>query len=577
VDQLSLAVGQSALLEHARQKAQREATTNQINYLLHVLPASELKAALEETVKAFGGIGGRLFIRENAFDGKLGQSQGNDRPIERLYDYGCQPILHERAQPRQIEDYHGWQAHFQVADEHPWPGFYGEPVDGPASRVELCAPWAIADIDQVSDLRTLQSAFRAAKIRSVLIVPLQARQQTIGYLSVFRAEVTTETLWAGAFDPDHRQEFPRQSFDVWRQTKTGQSQPWTEADVDWAKTIGQYFATALEKTILQHRIQAFNATLERQVEQRTTELQDTLRHLQETQAHLIQAEKMSSLGQLVAGIAHEINNPVNFIHGNLLHVHTYVEELLNLVQCYQRTPLPTEEITALLEALDLEFVREDLPKTLGSMRLGTERIREIVLSLRNFSRLDESEIKDVDIHAGIDSTLMILQHRLKVSGHRPAIQLTKDYGSLPPVECYAGSLNQVFMNLISNAMDAIDAVVDSGERATRGPDWVPAITIRTEVLPVGADADGGGDPSNIAQPATHVLITILDNGQGMTEQTRQKLFNPFFTTKPVGKGTGLGLSISYQIVTERHGGTLTCDSTRHQGSKFQVKIPLLKG
>ena len=282
------------------------------------------------------------------------------------------------------------------------------------------------------------------------------------------------------------------------------------------------------------------------------ELEQTLKELQRTQAQVVQSEKMSSLGQLVAGIAHEINNPVNFIHGNLTPANDYVNDLLELVTLYQQTyPDVTPAIADKIEAIDLEFLSSDLLKLLNSMRVGTERIREIVRSLRIFSRLDESEVKQVNLHEGIDSTLMILQHRLKEKRDRVAIEIIRDYDSLPLVECYAGQLNQVFMNIIGNAIDALEEVLE------KDANHQPKITIRTEK--VNSD---------------WVAIAIADNGVGIPEAVLEKIFNPFFTTKAVGKGTGMGMSISYQIVTEKHGGKLNCFSTPGVGTEFIIQIPI---
>jgi two-component system, NtrC family, sensor kinase len=287
------------------------------------------------------------------------------------------------------------------------------------------------------------------------------------------------------------------------------------------------------------------------LQQRTNEVNQALESLKQTQLHLVQGEKMAALGQLVAGIAHEINNPVNFIYGNLTYVREYTQDLLEFVQLYQKHyPNPVDEIQERAENLDLEFLQGDLMKILGSMEMGSDRIRDLVLSLRNFSRLDESEIKPVDIHAGIDSTLVILQHRLKAKPDFPAIQIIKYYEHLPEVECYPSQLNQVFMNILSNAIDALE------ESAIASP----SITIQTSVI-----------------KTNWVTVCITDNGVGIAESIRSQLFNPFFTTKPVGKGTGLGLSISYQIITEKHGGKIECHSTLGQGTEFVVQIPVQCG
>ncbi|BAZ37371.1 PAS/PAC sensor signal transduction histidine kinase [Calothrix sp. NIES-4101] len=283
-------------------------------------------------------------------------------------------------------------------------------------------------------------------------------------------------------------------------------------------------------------------------------LHQVLDKLQNTQIQLIQNEKMSSLSQMIAGIAHEINNPVNFIQANVSYTEEYTESLLKLVKLYQQKyPNPSVEIQQIIKQIELDFMTSDLKAILKSMKLGTERIRNIVISLRNFSRLDEAEFKTVDIHSGIDSTLMILQHRLKENNNNYSeINIVKNYGEFPQIECYPGQMNQVFMNILSNAIDALELGVGEAFKSQN-----PQISISTQAI----------DQKGIA-------ITIADNGVGMTEAVMSKLFNPFFTTKPVGKGTGLGLSISYQIVVEKHCGEIICHSQPGQGTKFTIKIPI---
>ncbi|MBD2357959.1 GAF domain-containing protein [Tolypothrix sp. FACHB-123] len=910
VDQLSIAIAQSNLLAQAHEKAEREASINRIATLLHALPTIVLQPALEATVAAFGGSGGRLCIRHNAFNfhnskfKSLGECLIPGSEYVRLYICGQQPIVDEKTIYPLIEQSSVWQEHYQSGEYD---------------------VWAISDIYQTPYIRTVQVAFQSTKIRSILMIPLNYRQELVGYLSIFRDEINTETLWAGQFDSDQRQLYPRQSFELWRETKIAQVQKWTDAEIEMAREIGKHFASAIQQYELYQQVQAFNSNLEKQVKKRTIEvkktaeqqqavfgviakiresldiknifqittqevcqlikadrvsiyrfdaewggefvgdfevasphwsnesklgvntvwndtyLQDTqggryrynetfavddiykmgftqchldnleeyqiyafvlapifvgqklwgllctyqhsaprqwqesevnfisqiagqlgvalqqaellkrtqeqaldlrqaaeqqrvlfevvakirefldldaifqtttqeickalqadrvavyqfhadwsgefiaefvnegwiklispetktiwqdsylqetqggryrqnetfavhdiyqanhsrchvellekfqikayaiapifigqklwgllaayqnsaprhwetseiqflaqianqlgvaiqqvnlflrtqqqteqltqaLHDLQETQTQLIQTEKMSSLGQLVAGIAHEINNPVNFIYGNLVHVSEYADDLLKMLDLYQQElPNPSQKIWELGEEIDLEFINEDLPKTLTSMKVGIDRIRQIVLGLRNFSRLDEAEMKAVNIHEGIDNTLLILQHRLKAKPESPAIYIVKNYDELPLVECYAGQLNQVFMNVLSNAIDALEDYQESSPETHKNQ-----ITIYTSI---------GKMKGNIKS----VVIRIVDNGPGIPEALKTRICDPFFTTKPVGKGTGLGLSISYKIVVEKHGGIFKCDSEPGLGTEFWIEIPI---
>ncbi|WP_449419996.1 ATP-binding protein [Phormidium nigroviride] len=283
-----------------------------------------------------------------------------------------------------------------------------------------------------------------------------------------------------------------------------------------------------------------------QTQEQVKLLDTALTELKRTQAQLVQNEKMSSLGQLVAGIAHEINNPVNFIYGNLSYADDYTQQLLKIIQLYSKYyPEPIPEIEEEIESADLDFLSEDLPRILDSMKQGAERIRLIVLSLRNFSRLDEGEKKEVDIHEGIDNTLLLLQNRLENT-----ISVVKKYSDLPKVECYPGQLNQVFMNLFVNAIDALSGF-ESFEKV---------ISVKTQVLE--------------KQEGQFVVITIGDTGPGITPEIQPKIFDPFFTTKPVGKGTGMGLAISYQIVTEVHGGKISACTPLSGGTEVKVEIPI---
>jgi two-component system, NtrC family, sensor kinase len=297
---------------------------------------------------------------------------------------------------------------------------------------------------------------------------------------------------------------------------------------------------------------------ETRLRQQTIELEVALRELQRTQAQLIHSEKMSSLGQLVAGIAHEINNPISFIYGNLSHASTYIEDITVLLNLYQHHyPEPHSEIQQWIEEMDLDFVFDDLTNLFESMRTGAERIRTIVLSLRTFSRLDEAEFKTVDVHEGIESTLTILHNRLN------PIRLVKHYAPLPKIECFAGSLNQVFLQMITNAIDSLETAMQDDQWLANhwiGGQQQPMIELYTEQI-----------------NADQIRIRIVDNGVGMSEIVQARMFDPFFTTKPIGKGTGMGLATSYQIVTEQHQGQLTCRSAPMRGAEFAIDLPIRQG
>ncbi|NEP46152.1 MAG: hypothetical protein F6K35_45940 [Okeania sp. SIO2H7] len=301
------------------------------------------------------------------------------------------------------------------------------------------------------------------------------------------------------------------------------------------------------------------ASLEEKVRQRTRELQvnnshlsQTLQKLKATQAQLIQTEKMSSLGRMVAGIAHEINNPTNFIQGNIEPAKQYFEDLLEILELYEEECSdPSSELQEKIEEIELEHLQEDIEKIFASMKNGCDRIRNIVKSLRTFSRLDESKMKLTDLQADIESTIMLVENRLRNSQLNLPIQIIKEYGSLPRITCYVSQVNQVLFHVISNA---IDALVSKGEYSESNP---PTIKITTETV-----------------DKERIKIAISDNGEGMSEETQAKIFDPFFTTKPVGQGTGLGLSTSYQIIVAEHGGNLTCSSELDKGTEFVIILPV---
>jgi urea transport system substrate-binding protein len=358
----------------------------------------------------------------------------------------------------------------------------------------------------------------------------------LGLKSLLIAPVQTRSHQKGVIVCEHFQE----------------RRPWSDHEVELITVVVDQLAIAIDQAELYAQSRTAAALATAQAEQ----LKKALHDLQSSQAQLIQTEKMSTLGTLIAGIAHEINNPTSFIYGNLHYASEYIKDLLQLVHLYQKYyPNPALEIQAHAQAVELDFMIEDLPKVLSSMVTGAERIRHLVLSLRNFSRRDSSKMQLIDIHEGIESTLLILRNRLKANSERPAIEVIKEYGELPGVECYPSQLNQVFMNLLGNAIDALEEL--QGYTQNSKSNFSPTIWIRTEV-----------------SSPNQVTIRIADNGSGMTEDVMGQLFDPFFTTKPMGKGTGLGLSISYQIIVEKHKGILRCESTPGKGTEFLIEIPL---
>lgn len=315
--------------------------------------------------------------------------------------------------------------------------------------------------------------------------------------------------------------------------------------------VAQYQAESDQEqaAIAKHQQDLYQISLDATAtaQQKAQELQQAMTELTQAQTHLIQAEKLSSIGQLVSGVAHEINNPVNFIYGNIGHAEEYLQDFLKMLDLYQEHyPNPAAEIRTTAAEIDLDFICTDFPKLLESIKMGAERICQIVRSLRNFSRADQSYLEATNIHDGIEGTLMILSNRLKSDSHRPTIEIQRQYGDLPLVECYPGQLNQVFMNILANAIDALD----------ESPPTAPRIRIQTAVV-----------------DQNWIEIRIADNGPGIAAETQTHIFKPFFTTKGVGKGTGLGMSISHEIITEQHAGQLTCVSQPQKGTEFIIQIP----
>ncbi|MDJ0556945.1 MAG: PAS domain S-box protein [Microcoleaceae cyanobacterium MO_207.B10] len=385
------------------------------------------------------------------------------------------------------------------------------------------------EIVNKNQLKAMQIYLQEQGVKSILLLPLQTRSGQRG--AVICSQYTS----------------PR---------------PWRDTEVELLQAVVDQLAIAIDQAELYAQTRAAALAAQTQAHH----LSEALQNLQQKEAQLIQQEKMSSLGQTVAGVAHEINNPVNFIHGNLTYVKDYVSDIIELLRLYQKYyPDHIPEIETKTEEIDLEFLMADLPKILSSMEMGTERIRQIVISLRNFSRLDESEKKIVNIHEGIDSTLLILHNRIKSKGKGSGIEIIKEYGNLPKLECYPGQLNQVFMNIIGNAIDALE-----GQPEPR------RIRITTEVSPDEAKgSESKYEDRNLSKPnVQYAAIIVKDNGPGMAESLVNRVFDPFFTTKPVGKGTGLGLSISYQIIVDKHGGLLNCSSETGQGTEFRIQIPI---
>ncbi|MEH2073344.1 MAG: PAS domain S-box protein [Nostoc sp.] len=413
-----------------------------------------------------------------------------------------------------------------------------------------------AEIELIAAKTLNKEIIRINDVETVGNGTAQLFLQKFGFTAFMSLPVHTQSGEIGAFSCGSYQGF----------------RPWLDNEVDLLQAVTVQLAIAIDQAKLytQSRITAQTA------QDKAQQLETALLELQQTQAQLIQTEKMSSLGQLVAGIAHEINNPVNFIYGNISHARQYTKDLLHLVELYQQNYSPsTPEIHEQIDTIDLDFLKQDLPKILDSMNMGAERIRQIVLSLRNFSRLDEDGTKAVDIHEGINSTLLLLQNRLKSKPGHPEIQVIRDYGNLPSVVCHPGEMNQVFMNLLANAIDVLEEGVGNSDWGIGTGGWEKVFQIPKAPCPMpNAQCPIPTIRIRTFIQKDRVIIGIADNGLGMTEEVRKRLFDPFFTTKAVGKGTGMGLSISYQIVVKKHGGQIQCISAPGEGAEFVIMIPL---
>ncbi|MDJ1185741.1 sensor histidine kinase [Roseofilum casamattae] len=315
---------------------------------------------------------------------------------------------------------------------------------------------------------------------------------------------------------------------------------------------------AAKEVFLKNAIEQLQVS-QQELEQRTQDLQNALNEMQQIQLQLIQSEKMSALGQMVAGVAHEINNPLSFVYGNLEHAREYTASFLELLKLYQQYyPQPHPAIADAIVEMDLPFLEGDTFELFQSMQDGADRIKNIITSLRTFSRLDEADFKTIDIHEGIESTLTLLQTRLRAQNWRSQIEVRKEYGHLPQLKCYAGQLNQVFMSILSNSIDAIEQCLAENTSRTKVQ---PQIAIRTICQ------------SNVQSEHQEIIISISDNGIGISPENIDRIFDPFFTTKDIGKGTGLGMAIAHQIITEKHNGTITCSSELNKGTTFAIILP----